>query len=205
MASKDSIIQKASFNGSWSQTWSDSHNSKDETRYVYMCSPVWYIVASATYQWGIGEANQSGIFQIYISYWTGTDWSAETHYEISAKSASVTYRYGHNRDEGNLAASFHSHYPLWRVRYWPSRKNSRWSMTVYSGGWGVAGFNYPIDQKIRSRGRSGAAGIHSAGTSDAGSPNSGALASIFNYSLRTGSPILASNDDAELVHYPYLS
>jgi hypothetical protein len=200
MASSGSLISRSNFSTSWSQTWSDSHSSKDQVRYVYMCCPVWYVVASATY----AILGGSGIFQMYFSYWTGSAWSYEHHVECGATGGSITLRYGHNRNEGNLSGQpdwFNSNYPLWRIRYWPSRSNSRWSMTVYAGGWGLqnAG-SYPIGQLIRSRGRSGASAlIHSSGTTD---DSSNAVNSIFNWTRRSGSPILGS-DDSELVAYPY--
>lgn len=196
MATAWNPITRANFNGSWSQTWSDSHSNKDQTRYVYMCCPVWYIVGSATY----AILGGSGVFQIYLSYWTGSAWSGETHYEVSATGGNVTRRYGHNRDEGNLNGSHHSHYPLWRVRYWPSRANNRWSITIYAGGWGVSTTNYPTGDLIKSRGRAGAAAlIHSDGTTN---NEANVRANIFNWMNRRGSPILAS-DDSELVYYPY--
>jgi len=196
MSTQYSRIQQANFSSAWSQTWSDSHSSKDQTRYVYMCCPAWYIVGTASY----AAFGGSGIFQIYLSYWTGSAWSAESHYEVSATGGAVTRRYGHNRDEGNLNASHHSNYPLWRVRYWPSRSNSRWSLTIYAGGWGLAGYNYPTGQLIKSRGRAGTTClIHSDGTTD---NEANVRANIFNPLNRRGSPILAS-DDSELVYYPY--
>lgn len=196
MATTGNSITKANFNGSWSQTWSDSHSNKDQKRYVYMCCPVWYIVGSAT----TAIFGGSGVFQMYISYWTGSAWSEEYHYEVNGINSNVTRRYGHNRDEGNLNASLHSHYPLWRVRYWPSRANGRWNITIYAGGWGLSTTNYPTGKLIKSRGRAGTSAlIHSDGTTN---NEANVRANIFNWMNRRGSPILAS-DDSELVYYPY--
>lgn len=195
MATAGNLITKANFNGSWTQTWSDSHSNKDQKRYVYMCCPVWYIVGSAT--WHLLGA---GVFQMYITYWSGSAWVEETHYECGAGGGNKTLRYGHNRDEGNLDASHHSHYPLWRVIYWPSNGTGRWKITIYAGGWGVSTTNYPTGGLIKSRGRAGTnALIHSDGTTN---NEANVRANIFNWMNRRGSPILAS-DDSELVYYPY--
>lgn len=196
MATAGNLITKANFNTSWTQTWSDSHSNKDQRRYVYVCAPVWYAVMSASY----AAFGGSGIFQFYASYWTGTAWSAEWHVETSGVDGSKTRRMGHNRDEGNLSHSGHNGYPLWRIRYWPSRNNSRWSLTLYAGGWGVSHYNYPTGQLIKSRGRAGTSAlIHADGTTN---NEANVRANIFNWMNRTGSPILAS-DDSELVSYPY--
>ena len=198
MATTGNLITKANFNGSWSQTWSDSHSNKDQRRYVYMCCPVWYITGSATY-----NLFGAGVFQMYISYWKGSAWSEEFHVECGADGGNITLRYGHNRDEGNLSGQpgwFNSNFPLWRIRYWPSRANDRWSITIYAGGWGLSTTNYPTGKLIKSRGRAGAnALIHSDGTTN---NEASVRANIFNWMNRRGSPILAS-DDSELVYYPY--
>lgn len=205
MASQHARIEKLSFSGSWAQSWSDSHSNMDQVRHVYVCAPVWYIVGSCQY----AILGGSGVFQMYISYWDGSAWSAETHIEASGINGDITRRYGHNRDEGNLDGSFHNAYPLWRIRYWPSRSNSRWSITLYAGGWGVCNVvnAYPQGQKVRSRGRFGTAGsdaaaIHSAGTD---SDEAYVRNNIFNWLSRKGASILAANSDAELVYYPYLT
>ena len=203
MATINTEIVKENFSGSWASTWSDSHDNKDQTRYVYICAPAWYVVASANW----AALYNFGVFQMYFSYWTGEKWSDEYHVECGATGGDITLRYGHNRDEGNLSGQpswFNGDYPLWRIRYWPSRNNSRWRITVYAGGWGVARdysgnyMNYPQHKKICSRGRSGDP-IHAAGTTD---DTNNVINNIFNPSNRTGSPILASND-SELVYYPY--
>lgn len=204
MAAIGDLIAKENFSTSWAKNWSDSHSNKDQKRYVYICAPAWYIVGSASY-FVLGG---SGIFQIYVSYWNGSSWSDEWHYEVnsSGDTGGVTKRIGHNRDEGNLTAGLHNAYPLWKVRYWPSRSNDRWSINVYAGGWGVAKdtggnfLNYPQNELIYSRGRVGDP-IHSSGTTE---DDSNVLANVFNPTNRRGSPILASND-SELVSYPYLA
>ena len=194
MATAGNLIKKSNFNGSWAQTWSDSHSNKDQTRYVYICAPVWYVVCNATY----AALGGSGVFQIRYSHWTGSAWSSEFSVECGAKSGNITLRAGHNRDEGNLNDAFHSNYPIWRIRYWPSRANSRWTLTLYAGGWGVSHYNYPTGQLIRSIGRSGH-NIHADGTTN---NESNVRNNIFNHINRRGSPILASSDH-ELVYYPY--
>lgn len=195
MATAGNPIKREYFNGSWTQIWSDSHSNKDQKRYVYMCCPVWYLVGSATY-----NLFGSGVFQIRFSYWTGSAWSEAHRAECGAKSGNITLRFGHNRDEGNLNASLHSHYPLWRVTYWPSNNNNRWSIKIYAGGWGVSTTNYPTGQLIKSRGRAGTTRlIHADGTTN---NEANVRANIFNWMNRRGSPILAS-DDSELVYYPY--
>ena len=206
MATAGNLIAKESFSTSWAQTWSDQHGNKDQKRYVYICAPVWYIVARCWY-YAFGG---SGILQIYVSYWTGSAWSDETHKELNSSSSTsgVWWRAGHNREESGINAKFHSGYPLWRIRYWPSRNNSRWELNVYAGGWGVAKdtsgnyINYSQGKKVYSIGRTGSnVNIHSSGTTD---DTTNVVNNIFNYSKRTGGPVLASCD-SELVSYPYLA
>lgn len=197
MATAGQDIKKAHFSGSWAHSWSDSHSNKDQTRYVYLCCPVWYVVCSATY----AAFGGSGVFQIRYSHWTGSEWSSEFSVECGAKSGNITLRAGHNRDEGNLNDHFHSNYPIWRIRYWPSRNNSRWKIALYAGGWGVAHRNYPTGKFIRSRGIAGASNcIYYAGTTN--NP-SYVINERFNPNNRRGSLILAS-DDSELNYFPYM-
>lgn len=197
MATIGRPITKSNFSGGWAQTWSDSHGTKDQKRYVYICAPVWYIVGSTTY----AILGGSGVFQLYVSYWNGTGWSGEWHWECSGINGSQTRRFGHNRDEGNLSDSIHNNYPLYRIRYWPSRANSRWTLTLYAGGWGVSDRNYPTGQLIRSIGRTGGMeiNIHADGTTN---NEANVRNNIFNHTKRRGSPILGVYDH-ELVYYPY--
>lgn len=204
MATAGNFIAKENFSTSWAQTWSDAHGNKDQTRYVYICAPAWYIVGRAWY-YAFGG---SGIFQIYLSYWNGTAWSDEWHYELNSSSSTsgVWLRIGHNREEDGINVKLHSNYPLWRIRYWPSRSNSRWELNVYAGSWGVAKdtsgnyINYPQGKRIYSIGRTGAnVNIQSSGTTE---DTTNVVNNIFNPNNRKGSPILASND-SELVWYPY--
>lgn len=191
---------KSSFSGTWSVNgWSDSHSNKDQERHVYLCAACWYVVASCTY----AILGGSGIIQLYISYWTGSAWSAEEHVEVSGVNGSVTDRYGHNRDEGNLSSQpawFHSAYPIWRIRYWPSRSNSRWSLTVYAGGYGVT--NITPDPlaglQIMSRGSVGATSLQYTYTTYYADPTP-----LFNPLLRMGDYFDPALDDSELVTYPY--
>lgn len=200
MANQYSSITKANFNGSWyplngsNQAWSDSHSNKDQCRYVYVCCACWYIVASVSYAIFGG----SGIFQIYVSYWTGTAWSSETHWEVNGSSTGKTMRFGHNRDEGNANALVHNTYPIWRIRYWPSRSNNRWSINIYCGGWGLATTNYPSSQKIYSIGTTGSP-LHYAYTTSMTPKDSGFP---FRPGLRQGQKIM-SGYDHELINYPY--
>lgn len=204
MATAGQTISKENFSTGWAQEWSDKHGNKDQTRYVYICAPCWYMVVDATY----AAFGGSGIVQVYASYYTGTGWSDEAHVEISATGGNVTKRYAHNRDEGNInGGELHSNYPLWRIRYWPSRNNNRWQIKLYAGSWGVARktsdgsyINYPQGQKIYSIGRTGAStNIHASGTTN---DDSNVLNNVFNSDRRKGSPVLASSDH-ELVWYPY--
>lgn len=200
MATSSNIIQKSNFSSSWAQTHTVSNSSKDSVHYLYFCAAAWYVVASATY----AAFGGSGVFQMYFSYWNGTSWSSEFHIECGATGGNITLKYGHNRDEGNLSGQpswFHSNYPLWKLRYWTSRSNSNWNITAYAGGCGLQTVNYPIGNKIYSIGRTGTnVNIHDSGTTE---DDTNVLANIFNYSNRTGSPILASCD-SELVSYAYL-
>lgn len=196
MATANSVIQKSNFSTSWQKTWEDSHGSKDQVRYVYVCAACWAIQAYVK----TGIFGSSGVFQIHASYWTGSAWSSETHWEVNGTSSTHTDKFTHNRSESGTKATIDNTYPLWRFRYWPSRGNSNWRITVYAGGWGVATTNYPTGKKIYSIGRIGDC-IHSSGTT---SQQPGSSGFPFVYSNRTGSPILASADH-ELVNYPYLS
>lgn len=197
MANQYSTISRANFGTSWQKTWEDSHGSKDQTRYVYVCAACWDIHAYVK----TGIFGSSGIFQIYASYWTGTGWSSETHWEIDGKSSTHTDKFTHNRTTSGVRATLNNSYPLWRFRYWPSRNNSNWKITIYAGGYGVADAStYPTGKKIYSIGRSGDC-IHASGTT---SQQPGSSGFPFVYSNRTNSPILATADH-ELVSYPYLS
>ena len=191
----DNIIQ-AKFSGNWAQTHTVSHSSKDEVRYIYINAQAWYIIAYAAYY----ILGNSGVFQMYISYWNGTAWSAEDHIEVSGVNGEVTRYYGHNRDEGNLSGSYHNGYPLWRIRYWPSRANSNWHINFYAGGCGVQTVNYPQGKHIFSIGRTGTdVNIHNAGTTQTDDIYNG----IFNRSNRSGKYTVASCD-SELISIPYL-
>lgn len=205
MATAGNIIAKENFSTSWAQTWSDQHGNKDQKRYVYICAPAWYIVARCWY-FAFGG---SGIIQIYVSYWNGSSWSDETHKELNSSSSTsgVWWRVGHNREEDGIDMSFHGAYHLWRIRYWPSRNNSRWELNVYAGGWGPAlntdmiGVHWYEGVRIFSIGRTGSnVNIHSSGTTD---DSDNAVNNVFNPKNRTGSPILASCDH-ELINVPYL-
>ena len=207
MAAVDSLISQANFSTSWAQTWSDQHINKDQTRYVYICAPVWYFLADCWY-YAFGG---SGVWQAYFSYWDGSAWSSETHIEFNGASSTdgVTAFYGHNRNEGGpyYKGQF-TGTNLWRIRYWPSRSNTRWKITLWAGGWGMAKnsdgtvMNYPKDSKIYSIGRTGSnVNIYASGTTDA---SSDVVNSIFNSNNRTGSPILASCDH-ELINIPWRS
>lgn len=204
MATAGNLISKSNFSTSWAQTWSDAHGNKDQTRYVFICAPTWWADAWASYY----ILGNSGIVQLYFSYWNGTAWSSEWHYEISGVNGSTgdTY-FAHNWSNGSLRADFSNEYPLWRIRYWPSRNNSNWGLHLYAGSWGLAKdssgnfMNYPQGKKIYSIGRTGTnVNIHAAGTTD---DSDKVVNSIFNPKNRTGSPILASCDH-ELINVPYL-
>lgn len=193
MATQGNKIEKPNFNTKWAQVWSDSHGTKDQRRYVYVCAPAWIAEMRTSY----AAFGGSGVVQFYASYWNGTAWSAEWHVETSRGD---NRKVSHNRDEANLYLTVHNGYPLWRIRYWPSRGNTRWNINLYAGGWGVSTTNYPTGQLIKSRGRAGTSGlIHADGTTN--NPDN-VRNNIFNWMNRRGSPILAS-DDSELVYYPY--
>lgn len=192
MATQYNKIEKPNFNTKWAQTWSDSHGNKDQKRYVYVCAPAWIAEMRTSY-----NLFGSGVVQFYASYWNGTAWSSEGHVETSGGD---NKKVSHNRDEANLHITVHNGYPLWRIRYWPSKANTRWNINLYAGGWGVSTTNYPTGQLIKSRGRAGTTTlIHADGTTN--NPDN-VVNNIFNWRNRTGSPILAS-DDSELVYYPY--
>lgn len=196
MATAGNLISKSNFSTSWAYTLSNMvHGNKDQTRYVYICAASWCIDCWATYYafWN------SGIVQLYFSYWNGSSWSSEWHYEVSGTSASTgdTY-FAHNYNNGSLTADLSNAYPLWRLRYWPSRANSNWGLVGYAGGYGVANANYPTGKPIRSIGRAGD-NFHAPGSS---ADESNMFNNIFNPTNRRGSFILASND-SELISYPY--
>lgn len=204
MATAGTLIKQANFSTSWAREYQcPTTKTKDQNLYVYVCAPAWYLIAKANY----GVFGSSGIFRFNPAYWNGSSWVETGTVAINGAEASFAKYFAHNRDEGNLNyETYHSAYPLWRIKYWPSRANNNWSLKLYVGGWGVAIntstgalFNYPLGKKIRSIGRSGDC-IHDAGTTDDGT---NVVNNIFNPVNRRGSPILASNDK-ELVYYPYL-
>ena len=203
MATSGSLIQQSNFSTSWAMKYENkSHSAKDNTHYLFICAPCWYIVVNANY----AILGGSGIVQVCCDYYNGTEWVEGSRQEISGVDGAVQKRFSHNRDEGNLTASYHSEYPLWRIRYWSSRDNDNWNISFYAGGWGVAvdtsGYpiNYPKGKHIFSRGRTGENSMmHDSGTTDA---SDDVVNTIFNSTNRRGSLILAT-DDSELINIPW--
>lgn len=204
MATQNNFITQSNFSTSWAMKYENkSHSSKDSTHYLYICSPAWYIVVNANY----AILGGSGIVQLCCDYYNGTSWVEGSRVEISGVDGAVQKRFGHNRDEGNLTKSYHSEYPLWRIRYWSSRENDNWNISFYAGGWGMAvntstgaTINYPQNKHIYSRGRTGTnVCMHDSNTSN---DDTNVLNTIFNSTNRRGSLILAS-DDSELITIPW--
>lgn len=204
MATQNAIITQANFSTSWAMEYGNKkHSTKDSTHYLYICAPCWYIHVKANY----AILGGSGIVQLCCDYYNGTTWVEGSRNEISGVNGQVEKYFAHNRDEGNLTASFHSEYPLWRIRYWTSRDNDNWSISFWAGGWGMAvktstgeTINYPQNKLIYSRGRTGTdCMMHDSNTSN---DDTNVLNNIFNSTNRRGSLILAS-DDSELVNIPW--
>ena len=206
MATIDSLISKENFSTSWAKNWSDQHGNKGQVRYVYICAPAWYMLCDCWY-YAFGG---SGQFTTEVAYWNGSQWvvSRSIYHNGADSTNGITRYYGHNHNEGGsyYSGDFSNDYPLWRIKYWPARGNTRWKITLWAGGWGVAKntssgafLNYPQGKPIRSRGRTGDP-IHASGTTE---DTTNVLNNIFNPNNRRGSPILASID-SELVSYPYL-
>lgn len=196
MSKKGDKIAPQNMSQKWASEFSDQHSSQTQ-RYAFVCCACWYLICEASY----AALGGSGRFDLTIDHWDGSQWVPDLAREVSGVNGSVSYYYGHNRDEGNLTEAFHSPYPLYRIGYKPTRSNSRWSITVYAGGWGIATdtlgnyINYPKGAIIRSKGRTGDP-IHASTEADDG-------LTVFNPANRKGAPILATDDDSELVAYPY--
>lgn len=199
MADTGSYICKDNFSKSWAKSYTCPVTStQDKKHYIYVCAPVWYVVVSCSYY----ILGGSGIVQFQPAYWNGSQWVEYSRQETSGASGATTHYYGHNRDEGNLNASFHNDYPLWRLAYWPSRGNSRWSVTVFTGGWGVCNlnqyYNNSVGKLIRSRGGTGTDRMIYITDSPEDVFNT-----FFCHTNRKGSYI-SSSDDSELIWIPYL-
>lgn len=203
MATAGKLIQQANFSTAWTMKYENkSHSSKDNTHYLYICAPCWYIVVNANY----AILGGSGIVQVCCDYYNGSTWVEGSRQEISGVNGATTKRFSHNRDEGNRAVGYDSEYPLWRIRYWSSRENNNWNISFYAGSWGLAvdtsgnPINYPKSKRIYSRGRAGTTTLmHDSGTSN---DDTNVLNNIFNSENRRGSPILAS-EDSELINIPW--
>lgn len=199
MATSNTKIVKESFSGSWAMSYTCPVTSKqNEKHYIYVCAPVWYVSVTCNY-WAFGG---SGIVQFQPAYYNGSTWVEYERKETSGADGKTTHYYGHNRDEGNLRVSYHNDYPLWRLAYWPSRGNDRWSVQAYAGGWGVCNlpewYQHAQGHKIYSRGRTGQNTMMHATANIEDVQNT-----VFNYTKRTGSYIMGS-DDSELIYIPYL-
>lgn len=203
MATSGAEIRQANFSTSWAKSYTAPKTSTvDQNHYLYMCSPCWIVVATCDYR----AFGGSGVIQLAFSYFNGTSWTDLSRNEVSGKNGNVTRRFCFNRDEGNTTVALHntSTSPLWRLRYWTSRSNTRWNIDVFLGSWGMAvdtsgnPINYPIGKKIFSRGRTGDP-IHDAGTTES---NDCVVNTIFNSTNRKGSLVLAS-DDSELISIPW--
>ena len=203
MATSGNLIQQSNFSTAWAMRYEyKSHGSKDNTHYLFICAPCWYIVVNANY----AILGGSGIVQVCCDYYNGTTWVKGSRQEISGVNGAVQKRFSHNRDEGNREAGYDSEYPLWRIRYWSSRANDNWNISFYAGGWGMAvdtsdnPINYPKNKHIFSRGRTGENSMmHDSGTTDA---SDDVVNTIFNSTNRRGSLILAT-DDSELINIPW--
>lgn len=203
MATANSLIQQSNFSTSWAMEYSNNkHATKDNTHYLFICAPCWYIHVVANY----AILGGSGIVQVCCDYYNGTTWVEGSRQEVSGVNGKVNKYFAHNRDEGNLTASYHSEYPLWRIRYWSSRANDNWAISFWAGSWGMAvdtsgnPINYPKNKHIFSRGRTGENSMmHNSGTTDA---SDDVVNTIFNSTNRRGSLILAT-DDSELINIPW--
>lgn len=204
MATSGNLIQQSNFSTSWAMQYENkSHGSKDNTHYLFICAPCWYIVVNAHY----AILGGSGIVQVCCDYYNGSTWIEGSRQEVSGVNGAVQKRFSHNRDEGNRAVGYDSEYPLWRIRYWSSRANDNWNISFYAGSWRLAvdtsgnPINYPKGKHIFSRGRTGdATMMHDSGTTD---DSANVLNTIFNPTKRRGS-LIDANDDSELIWAPYL-
>lgn len=225
MATAGDIIKLDYFNHNWDFSWSDQHSNNGQVRYVYICAPVWYMLCDCWY-FAFGG---SGQFTTTLYYYDGSSFvQADSIYHNGAASTDgITRYYGHNRNEGGsyFMKNYQNDYPLWKIKYWPARGNTRWKITFWVGGYGMIGSyaskamtndEYPDVRNgkpchIFSRGRTGTFsgssssnqyGLYYTYTADIDSQIVSGT-NLFNSSARRGAQILAG-DDSELIWAPYL-
>jgi len=195
MATLGDMIAQDSFSDQWYETKGLSKYKSTDTFYVYIVAACWYAVVHANY----AILGGSGDVTLYPFYWDGSAWVGTGDYGTHGKNGETTHRYGHNRDEGNLTASMHNDYPVWKIEIRPQRNNGNWDIDFYAGGYRLANAgDYPRGELFRSTGNA-TANIHMAGSSSL-TPLSADWQ--FKAADRRGGLIYAENE-RELISYPY--